>query len=306
MKRNPVVIVIAAVLIVVFGLLLFVYQVRKSEVAIVTRFGKPDRVQAEPGPGMRWPWPIENVYKLDQRIQNFECKFEETKLPDQNILLLLTYVGWKISDPKEFFPKFAGGSVEEAEKALEGLVRSAKNEVAGQHPLADFISADEKQMKFKQIEKEIQDRVEQEVAAHHYGLEIKFVQIKKIGLPENNTQTVFDRMTSERQKYISKIQSEGEEEASKIKSGANRTASDLLADADAQAMQIKGQGESEAIKSLAILQQNPDLANFNMKITALEQLLKDRATLILDQSTPPLDLLQGGKALRNEPTHAPK
>ena len=199
-------------------------------------------------------------------------------------------------DPKEFFPKFAGGSIEEAEKPSKasGAQRQERSRRAG-IPLADFISADEKQMKFSQIEKEIEDRVQTQVKEHHYGLEIKFVQIKKIGLPESNTQTVFDRMTSERQKYISKIQSEGEEAATKIKSAANRQSAEMIADADAQALQIKGQGEAEAIKSLAILQQNPELANFNMKISALEQLLKEKSTLILDQSTPPLDLLQSGK-----------
>src|SRR5271156_6432700 len=106
MKRSPITIVVAAILILIFGLLLFVYQVRKSEVAVVTFFGKIDHVKDSPGPGLQLPWPIEKVYKLDQRIQNFEDKFEETKLSDQNIIFLLVYVGWSIDDPRQFFPKF--------------------------------------------------------------------------------------------------------------------------------------------------------------------------------------------------------
>src|SRR5271157_3300542 len=109
MKRNPLTLLVAFILIVIFGLLLFIYQVRKSEAAVVTRFGKIDRVKTEPGPGLRWPWPIEDVYKLDQRIQNFEGKYEQFKLPDQNIILLSVYVGYRIEDPKAFFPKFARG-----------------------------------------------------------------------------------------------------------------------------------------------------------------------------------------------------
>lgn len=298
MKRSPLTIVVAAILILIFGLLLFVYQVRKSEVAVVTLFGKIHTVKSDPGPGLRWPWPIENVYKLDQRIQNFEGKFEQFKLPDQNIILLSVYVGYRIDDPREFFPKFANGSIPEAEKVLEGLVRSAKNEVAGQHPFSDFVSTDEKQMKFTQIENEILQKVQMQVHDLKYGIEMKFIQIKKIGLPESVTQNVFDRMTSERQYYISKIQSQGEEESTKIKSAADSAAVVLLGDADAQALTIRGEGEAQMMKSLEILHQNPSLANFNMQMTALEQFLQKNATLVLDQSTSPLQWLRMDESYR--------
>lgn len=290
MKRN-LNFIIGALLIVVFGSLLFVFQVRKSEVAVVTHFGKYDR-ECGPGAHFRWPWPIENVYKLDQRIQNFEGKFEETKLPDQNILLVSTYVGWRIEKPGLFFPKFANGSIVEAERTLSAMVESAKKEVASQHVFADFVSADEKQMKFSQIENEILDRVQKRVKEHDYGVEVKFVQMKKIGLPESVTTDVFERMKSERNVLISKIQNEGEERATIIKSQADTWSAKKLAEADAAALQIRGEGEAESAKALSVLQQNPALANFNMKLSALQDLLKDRTTLILDQSTSPLDLLQ--------------
>ena len=305
MKRSRLTIAVAFVLIVIFGLLLFVYQVRKSEVAVVTLFGKVDHVKETPGPGFRLPWPIENVYKLDQRIQNFEGKFEQVKLPDQNIIMLLVYVGWRIEDPALFFPQFTNGSIAAAERNLEDLVRSAKNEVAGQHPFSDFISADEKQMKFTRIEGEILQKVRQQVKDLHYGIDIKFLQIKKIGLPEQVTQNVFDRMTAERQFYISQIQSLGEEESTKIKSAADSTAAKLLSDADAQAKIIRGEGEAQMIKSLQVLQENPELAEFNMQITALTQLLKEKATLVLDQSTSPLNLLQPIQPQKNASTNAP-
>lgn len=292
MKRSPLTIVVAAVLILIFGLLLFVYQVRKSEVAVVTLFGKIHTVKSEPGPGLRLPWPIENVHKLDQRVQILDGKYEEAKLSDQNILMLSVYVGYRIDDARAFFPQFANGSIPEAEKVLDGLVRSAKNEVAGQHRFSDFVSTDEKQMKFSQIENEILQKVQKQVTDKHYGIEIKFVQIQKIGLPESVTQNVLDRMSSERQFYISRIQAEGEKEATEIKSDADSTAAKLLSDADAKAFIIRGQGEAQMMKSLAVLQENPALATFNMKMTALEEFLKKNATLVLDQSTSPLEWLR--------------
>jgi membrane protease subunit HflC len=292
MKRNPLTLLIGALLLVVFVLLLFVFQVRKSEVAVVTTFGKPTaRKYTEPGAYFKWPWPIQKVHKLDQRIQNFEDRFEEALTPDGYNLLVMTYVGWKISEPQLFFPKFAGGSVSEAEKSLEGLVRSAKNEIIGQHPFSHFISTDEKELKFVEIENEILQKVQDQVRANNYGIEIKFLGIKKLGLPEGVTQSVFDRMKNERQVKVAQIQFKGEEEASKIKSAADRDSAKLLNDAEATAINIRGEGDAAAAKSFAVFEQNPELAILILKLNALELTLKDKTTLILDQNTPPLDLL---------------
>lgn len=292
MKRNTFTIVIGALLLVIFGLLLFVFQVRQSEVAVVTRFGKPDRTVTTPGAYGRLPWPIEKVHKLDQRIQNFEDRFEETLTPDGYSLLVNVYVGWKVSAPELFFPKFANGSVEEAEKSLEAIVRSAKNEILGKHPFSHFISTDPKELKFAEIETQILEKVQQQVNANKYGVEVKFLGIKKLGLPESVTQTVFDRMRSERQVQVSRIENQGKEEAEKIRSHAERESAKIIAEAEAQATRIRGEGEAEAAKSFAVFQQNPELASLILKLNALEQTLKDKTTLILDQNTPPLDLLQ--------------
>ena len=165
MKRKPLTLVVAAVLLVIFGLMLFVYQVRLSQVAVVTRFGNVVGVKTDPGPGLRLPYPIERVFVLDQRIQNFEGKgkFEEIKLHDQSIILLSVYVGYRISDATNFFTKFLNGSISEAEEKLKDLVRSAKSEVVGRHDFSDFVSNDPQQLKFAKIEQEILDEVQKRV-----------------------------------------------------------------------------------------------------------------------------------------------
>jgi modulator of FtsH protease HflC len=302
MTRKPLTLAVAVVLLLIFGLMLFVYQVRLSEVAVVTFFGRIAQVNTNAGPGLRLPYPIEKVFKLDQRIQNFEGKdkFEEIKLHDQNIIFLSVYVGYRISDPTNFFIKFDNGSIPVAEKTLDDIVRSSKLEVAGRHDFSDFISTDTNQMKFAQIETEILNEVQRRVNDQHYGVEIKFTQIQKIGLPESVTQNVFDRMTAERQYYISDIQSQGELESTRIKSAADSTAAKLLYDADAQAFTIRGEGEAQMMKSLEILQQNPNLATFNMQIAAMEQFLKKKTTLVLDTSTSPLQWLQMAEPAKSD------
>lgn len=290
---------IGALLIVIFGLLLFLFQVRTSEVAVVTTFGRPTRPITEPGLYAKWPWPAQKVHKLDKRIQNFESKFEETLTPDGYNLLVMVYAGWRISDPTLFFPKFAGGSVAEAERTLDALIRSAKNEVVGRHPFSDFISTDEKNLKFTQVEAEILKKVQAQLEANKYGIEVAFLGIKKLGLPESVTQNVFERMQSERQVLVSRIESEGSSQAEMLRAAANRDAAKLISDAEAEATRIRGEGEAEAAKSFAVLNQDPTLANFLQRLTGLELFLRDRTTLILDQNTSPLDLLNrpaGGSA----------
>ncbi|MEY2466694.1 MAG: modulator of FtsH protease HflC [Verrucomicrobiota bacterium] len=294
MKKNSLTLIVGFLLIVLFALLLFVFQVRTTQVAVVTTFGKPTRPVAEPGAYFKWPWPIQKVYYFDKRVQNFEDKFTEDLTADNNNLLTSVYIGWRITDPKEFFPKFAGGSVTEAEKVLEGLLRSSKSAVIGKHALSDFVSANADGSRFSAIETEILGILQSQIHGRNYGIEIEFLGIKRIGLPETVTQSVFDRMTSERQVLISKSQYEGESEALKIRSGAERRAAEIISIAEGQATQIRGRGEAEAAKSLAVFQQNPELASFLFRLTALENSLKDRSTLIFDQQTPPFNLFQGG------------
>src|SRR6266851_4246509 len=110
MKRSLLTLIIGALLIIVFVLLLFVFQVRKSEVAVVTTFGKPTRPITEPGAHLKWPWPIQTVHRFDQRVQNFEDKPTEGLTKDNFNLLTSVYVGWKITEITNFFPKFAGSA----------------------------------------------------------------------------------------------------------------------------------------------------------------------------------------------------
>src|SRR5436190_7367087 len=295
MKRNFFSISVGALLIFIVLLLLFVFQVRKSEIVVVTTFGKPTRDVGIPGPHLRLPWPIENVHRFDQRVQNFEDRFTEGLTADSFNLLTTVYVGWKITDPKAFFPKFAGSSepIAEAEKTLDRMLGNAKAAVVGKHPLADFLSPVSEGNKFRDIEKEILGIIQSQVQANNYGLEIVFLGVKKLGLPENVTQQVFDRMQSERKVLAERSQSEGEAEAQKIHSEADRKAQELLANAESEATRIRGIGEAEAAKSLSVFQQNPELANFIFRLSALEGSLKERSTLIFDQRTPPFDLFRG-------------
>jgi modulator of FtsH protease HflC len=295
MKRNPLTLIIGFLLILVFGLWLFVFQVRTTEVAVVTTFGKPTRPITAPGAYLKWPWPIQRVWPLDNRVQNFEDKLKEGLTKDSFNLLTSVYVGWKITDPTAFFPKFVSSAnpIKEAERQLEEWIGNAKNAVIGKHPLSDFISATDNGTNFLVIESEILAALQSQVSANNYGLAIEYLGLKKLQLPPNVSQSVFDRMTSERKLLADQLQYEGEAKAQTIRSTAELKAKQMLIDAEGRATLIKGQGEAEAAKSLEVFQKNPELASFLFRLNALEGSLKERSILIFDQHTPPFDLFRG-------------
>jgi membrane protease subunit HflC len=293
MKRNVTTLIIGAILVVIFLLLLFTFQVRVSQIAVVTTFGKPVEPSIDkPGLYFKWPWPIQHVYKFDKRIQNFEDRFSESLTHDNNNLIVTVYVGWRISDAAAFYPKFPGGSVDTAKAMLENMVRNAKNAVVASNSLSDFVNADPSQLKFDQIEDEMMQLVQSDLDANNYGMKLEFLGLKKIELPESVSQAVFDRMKANRQNLIDQLSAHGQAEAMEITSAADSLATKTIADANAEAIRTRALGEAEAAKTLPTFEQNPQLAEFLFRIDALKQSLNQKSTLIFDERTPPFDLFQ--------------
>lgn len=293
MKKTRLSLVIGGLLLVIFLAVLFAFQVRSTEVAVVTTFGRYSTSHTEPGLKFRLPWPIQNIYRFDNRLQNFERKFEQTTTRDAKNILVSLFVGWKISDPKTFLERFNGDPLK-AEQQLEGLVRNAKNAVIGRYNFSDFISPDPKQVKFEQFEAEVLKEIRAS-AKDTYGLNVEVVGIKQLGLPEAITGKVFERMRTERERLVKQFTGEGEAKAIEIRSDANRKRDELLAKADADALRIVGEAEAQASKDYAVFEQNPNLAIFLLQLKSLKESLKDRATVILDQRTTPFNLLTGDK-----------
>ena len=291
MKGNRLAVTVGFILLLIFGAVLFCYQVRQSEVAFVSTFGNPSAGSVSPGLHPKFPWPIQKVHKFDGRVQSFEGKFEEALTRDGKPLMVQVYLGWKITNPQRFYSSF-GGSTNDAIRNLDGLVGSVKNAVVGKHPFNHYVSTDPAQLKFDEIEKEMLTHIKSEAQAK-YGVNIEFLGIKRLGIPETITQSVFARMKAERERLVQQYAGEGQAEAILITAKANRERDEVLAKADAEATRIRGQAEADAQDAYRILERNPELATFLMRIKALEDSLKDRATIIVDTKSPPFDYLRG-------------
>lgn len=291
MKNNPFSIAIGFVLLVIFGLLMFVYQVRTTEVAVVTTFGKPTDQKSDPGPYFQL-WPVQKVYKLDKRIRNLESGEQESTTSDNYGVLITCYAGWAVDNAGEFFPRFDRGSHSAASVKLGEMLRNAQKQVIGKHPLQDFINLDSTKLKFDQIEQEIFTVLRDQCKNQNYGIDVRFVHIKRFNLPQSNTETVLARMASERQNLVTKIQSEGIAKAAAVRNSAETDAQSMISQANSTALAIRGEGDAQAARLLAEFEKNPELAKLLLDIGALEGLLKNKTTLFMDLTFPLMEYLQ--------------
>jgi membrane protease subunit HflC len=294
MKRNTLLLTVGLLVAVMFVLLQVLFTVRESEAVVVTTFGKPVRELTAAGLYTRWPWPVQRIYRFDNRTHTLEGAFEETLTRDGKNILVAVYAGWRIQQPIQFLERV--GTVEQAERNLDGLLRSQKNAVLGQFPFAGLINTNAAAVQFEAIEQQMLAAVQPE-AVSRYGVEVQFLGVRKIGLPESITEKVFARMRAEREEIAERYRSEGEGEAIKLRAEADSTRNQLLARAEAEAKGIRAEGDAKAAESYQVFEKNPELAVFLRKLEVLELTLKTKSTVVLSSETEPFDLLQGDKAL---------
>jgi membrane protease subunit HflC len=294
MKRNSLLIAVGLLVAALFVLLQVLFTVREGEAVVVTTFGKPQRALTEAGLYTRWPWPVQRVYRFDHRTHTLEGSFEETLTRDGKNLLAAVYAGWRIESPLQFLERV--GTIEQAERNLDALLRSQKNAVLGQFPFSSLINTNAGAVQFDAIEQQMLAAV-QASARERYGVEVQFVGIRKIGLPEAITEKVFARMKAEREEIAERYRSEGEGEAIKIRAEADSQRNQLLAAAEADAKRIRAEGDAKAAESYQVFEKDPDLAIFLRKLESLEETMKKKTTVVLSTDKPPFDLLDGDKVL---------
>ena len=297
MKHGPAML-FGLVVAIVFTFMLFSFQVRTNEYAVITTFGKITNVidgRAEGGAGLhfRWPYPIQSKQILSNRIYCFTGnvgKLEETLTKDGKNIIVGIYTMYRIADPVTFVKKVSNG-IFGAEELLNSTMVNVKNGVLGSHNFDELINTDMKKMNLEKIQAEMKDEISK-IALKSYGLEVTSVGINKINVPETITEKVFERMKKEREKFAASYRSEGKKNAAIIKSNADSLRRKMLAEAQAKAKEIMAEGDAEAAKYYAVFQQQPELAKFLKKLSSLEKVMKSDTTLILDTNTPPFDLLK--------------
>jgi len=295
--KNIAITIFVALVVVVLGLYLIAFQVRETESALVTRFGKPVREITEPKLYFKWPAPIERVHRFDSRMQVFEADLGETTTKGAVPIIVNTYVVWRIAEPLKFLNSV--GTVKEAEVKLYSQITDTQNRVIGQHSFGEFVNSDSGKIKFNQIEAEMLADLEQTLS-DEYGIEIRALGIKQLKVSKDVSKDVFERMKTERNRRTEATIARGEAEATKIRADANLKKTELLAVAEARAKAIRGQGDAEAAKYYKFLEEEPKLAMFLRNIESLEKILKERSTIVIPAESEPFKLLKNIPSLESE------
>jgi membrane protease subunit HflC len=289
--KNLAVVIFVLIILTVLGMVFASFQVRETELAIVTTFGKPKEPITKPGWYPRFPPPIQQVTKFDSRLRVLEAQLGETATRGGAPIIVNTYVVWRIKDALKFYQKgWSEETIDEAQEMLESHVNDTRNNVIGQHHFGEFVNSDPDKIKFDQIEQEMLEQL-QAAVSEEYGVEIKRVGIKHLKVSEDVTKTVFTRMKAERSRLTQATIAEGGAQAVTIRTDAETKERDLLAIAEARAWAIEGQADAAAAAYYAVLEKDHDLAMFLRDLEALEKFLQERSTIVISAGKRPFNLL---------------
>ena len=267
---SGVIIVLGAVaLIVAYGSLFTVYQTQQ---ALVVRLGKPIWVITEPGLNYKAPL-IDSVIGIDKRILDLEAPSQEVIASDQKRLVVDSFARYRVQDPLKFYQTV--GSIEAANSRLSTLLISALRRVLGEASFIQLVR-DER----PQLTQRMREQLDREAAA--FGISVTDVRIRRADLPEQNSQAVFQRMQTERQREAAEFRAQGSQRSQEIRSKADRDVTVLIADATSRSEQIRGEGDAQRNRIFAdAYGRDRDFFGFYRSMQAYETGLRHNDTRML-------------------------
>jgi len=295
--KNVAIPLLIAVIFIIMAVYLVMFQVRETESALVTRFGKPVREKTEPGLAWKWPAPIERVHKFDSRLRVLEGELVETPTKGAVPIIVKPYMVWRVAEPLKFLN--AVETVADANDILRSRMNDTLGRVIGQHIFGEFVNSDPDKIQFEQIQAEMVADLQGSVL-ENYGIQLKTLGIKQLKVSEDVTKDVFERMKADRQRRTEATIAQGNAEATKIKTDADAKKTALLAAAEGRAKAIRGQGDAEAAQYYEMLETAPELAMFLRSLEALLVTLKDRATIVIPADVEPFKYLREMPSLEVE------
>jgi membrane protease subunit HflC len=262
-------VLVVAALIVGYSSIFTVYQTQQ---ALVVRLGQPVRVVSQPGLDFKWPF-VDNVIAIDKRILDLEAPPQEVIASDQKRLVVDAFARYRIQDPLRFYQTL--GSIQGGNSQLSILLNSALRRVLGEVTFSHVVRDQRAELMAR-----IRDLVDNE--ARSYGIQVVDVRIRRADLPEQNSQAVYQRMQTERQREAAEFRAQGAQRAQEIRSRADRDVTVLVADATAKAEQLRGEGDATRNKIFAdAFGKDPDFFAFYRSMQAYEAGMKHNDTRLL-------------------------
>jgi membrane protease subunit HflC len=249
-----------------------VFTVAQTEQVLVVRLGEPVKVVTEPGLNFKAPF-IDTVIAIDKRILDLENPSQEVIASDQKRLVVDAFARYRIKNALRFYQSV--GSIQAANIQLTTLLNASLRRVLGE---VTFITVVRDQR--EALMARIRDQLDKE--ADGYGIQVVDVRIRRADLPEQNSQAVYQRMQTERQREAAEFRAQGGQKAKEITSNADREATVIVAEANSTAEQVRGEGDGERNRLFAeAYGKDQDFFAFYRSMTAYENGLKSSDTRFL-------------------------
>ena len=249
-----------------------VFAVQQTEQALVVRFGAPVDVVTEPGLHFKAPF-IDTVIPVDKRILDLENPAQEVIASDQKRLVVDAFARYRIKDALQFYQSV--GTIQAANLQLTALLNSSLRRVLGEVTLIQVVR-DEREALMARIRSQLDHE------ANGYGIQVVDVRIRRADLPEQNSQAVFQRMQTERQREAAEFRAQGAQKALEIRSNADREATVIVAEANSTGERVRGEGDGERNRLFAeAYGKDPEFFAFYRSMTAYENGLKSTDTRFL-------------------------
>jgi membrane protease subunit HflC len=265
---------IIGIVVVALGILALttLFTIHQTQQGIVLRLGNPVRTVTDPGLKLKIPF-IETVLFYEKRVLNLDPPVERIILSDQKPLLVDSYARYQIKDPLRFFQTVR--TERELRVRLGTIVNASIRNVLGNHNLASVLSEER-----AEIMRQIQERVN--IQAKRFGISIVDVRLRRADLPQQASESVYDRMRSERVREAKEFRAQGFEIAQRIKAGADREATVIRAEAEREAEILRGEGEGARTRILnAAYGQDTDFFGFYRSMQAYERALSKGTYMVL-------------------------
>ncbi|MEL0114475.1 MAG: protease modulator HflC [Rickettsiales bacterium] len=233
-------VIFGAIIAVVIGITAFssLFVIRENEQALVLQFGNPQRQVDTAGLHFKTPF-IQDVIFFDKRLLDYDASAAEIPTLDQKQLVVDAFARYKIVDPLKFYQTVATEAI--AESQLNNIINSNLRDSFGQELFTRLMTE-----KRAQLMTEIAKKVDS--AMRNLGIQVIDVRIKRVDLPEENSQAIFRRMQTQREQEARRIRAEGDKKAREIRADADKQQRVIVAEAKKSSEILRGEGDAIATK----------------------------------------------------------
>lgn len=265
--------------VVMVALTMSAYTVDEREYAIVFRLGEIVSVKKSPGLYFKLPL-VENVRYFDKRILTLNWDEPDRFITSEKKNVLVdSFVKWRIVDPAKFYVSVKGDEAQ-AERRLSQTVNDGLRAEFGKRTIHDVVSGER-----SEIMEILRQRADKD--SRQMGIQILDVRLRRVDLPKEVSESVYQRMDAERKSVANELRSQGAAAAEKIRADADKQREVIIAEAFREAQKVKGEGDAKAAEIYATaFGKNPEFYAFYRSTEAYKNSFKSKSdVIVLDQSS---------------------